>query len=193
MTDLDASTRVDRAALVRRAFLELVAERGFHGASMSSVAQRAGVAAGTIYVHYASKDELVLAVYRDVKRELGSAAVAEVDSDTPPRMRFETMWRNVLAHLSADPDRARFLIQVDASPYSAPAHADVLADRDDPLMAAASTNDMVEVLVDLPPDVLYDLGFGPAVRLAASRAGEPPLDEDELARLVEACWRAITR
>jgi TetR/AcrR family transcriptional repressor of multidrug resistance operon len=193
MTDLDASTRVDRAALVRRAFLELVAERGFHGASMSSVAQRAGVAAGTIYVHYASKDELVLAVYRDVKRELGSAAVATVDSDTPPRMRFETMWRNVLAHLSADPDRARFLIQVDASPYSAPAHTDVLADRDDPLMAAASTNDMVEVLVDLPPDVLYDLGFGPAVRLAASRAGEPPLDEDELARLVEACWRAITR
>lgn len=160
---------------------------------MSSVAQRAGVAAGTIYVHHASKDELVVAVYRDVKRELGSAAVANVDPAGPPPARFETMWRNVLAHLSADPNRARFLIQVDASPYFAPAHADVLADRDDPLLAAASTDDMVEVLIDLPPDVLYDLGFGPAVRLAASRAGEPPLDEDELARLVEACWRAITR
>ncbi len=193
MRDIAAPTRVDRAALVRRAFLELVAERGFHGASMSSVAQRAGVAAGTIYVHHASKDELVVAVYRDVKRELGSAAVANVDPAGPPPARFETMWRNVLAHLSADPNRARFLIQVDASPYFAPAHADVLADRDDPLLAAASTDDMVEVLIDLPPDVLYDLGFGPAVRLAASRAGEPPLDEDELARLVEACWRAITR
>lgn len=193
MSDIAAPTRVDRAALVRRAFLELVAERGFHGASMSSVAQRAGVAAGTIYVHHASKDELVLAVYRDVKRELGSAAVANVDPSDPPPARFETMWRNVLAHLSADPDRARFLIQVDASPYFAPAHTDVLGDRDDPLLAAASANDMVEVLIDLPPDVQYDLGFGPAVRLAASRAGEPPLDEDELARLVDACWRAITR
>ena len=44
MSDIATPTRVDRAALVRQAFLELVAERGFHGASMSSVAQRAGVA-----------------------------------------------------------------------------------------------------------------------------------------------------
>lgn len=193
MSDIAAPAQVDRAALVRQAFLELVAERGFHGASMSSVAQRAGVATGTIYVHHASKDELVLAVYRDVKRELGSAAVADVDPADPPPARFETMWRNVLAHLSADPDRARFLIQVDASPYFAPVHTDVPADRDDPLLAAASATDMVEVLIDLPPDVVYELGFGPAVRLAASRAGEPPLDEDELARFVNACWRAITR
>jgi len=193
MTDTTALTRVDRAALVRRAFLELVAERGFHGASMSAVAQRAGVAAGTIYVHYASKDELVLAVYRDVKHGLGSAATAEVDPAASPRERFEAMWRNVVTHLADDPDRARFLIQVDSSPYAGTAHAEVLADADDPLLAAASAVDMAGVLTNLPPEVLYDLGFGPAVRLAAARAEAPALDDKGRERLVEACWRAITR
>ena len=36
------TTRVDRAALVRRALVELVAERGFRGTSMGAVAERAG-------------------------------------------------------------------------------------------------------------------------------------------------------
>jgi len=34
---------------------------GFHGASMGAVAREAGVATGTAYTHYASKDDLVLA------------------------------------------------------------------------------------------------------------------------------------
>lgn len=83
----NARPKVDRAQRVRRAFLELVAERGFH-ASMMAVAARAGVAAGTIYVHHASKDELVLAVYREIKRDLGAAAVAGIHSTARPEDRF---------------------------------------------------------------------------------------------------------
>ena len=72
--------RPDRAAAVRAALRKLVAERGFHGASMSAVASEAGVATGTAYVHYASKDELVHAAYLEAKRELGAAAVAAPSS-----------------------------------------------------------------------------------------------------------------
>ncbi|NNF64568.1 MAG: TetR family transcriptional regulator, partial [Acidimicrobiia bacterium] len=57
---MSPSTKVDRAALVRRAVVELVAENGFRGASMAAIAAHAGVATGTAYVHYSSKDELVV-------------------------------------------------------------------------------------------------------------------------------------
>jgi AcrR family transcriptional regulator len=43
--------KADRAAAVRAALRTLVAERGFHGASMGAVAREAGVATGTAYVH----------------------------------------------------------------------------------------------------------------------------------------------
>ncbi|MGD2044134.1 MAG: helix-turn-helix domain-containing protein, partial [Acidimicrobiia bacterium] len=62
------TTRVDRAALVRRAMVEVVAEQGLNGASMSLVAKRAGVATGTPYVHYDSKDDLLIASFVEAKR-----------------------------------------------------------------------------------------------------------------------------
>lgn len=185
-----ASARVDRAAAVRAALRTLVARSGFHGASMSGVAAEAGVAAGTAYVHYASKDELVLATYLEVKRDLGAAAIAGVDPTAPADERFRAMWHGIHRYLSADPDRARFLIQVDGSPYAKTAHARAMAAADDPIAAEAGRADLAARLASLPVQVLYDLGFGPAVRLAA--AGEP-LDADALDALAQACWRAVTR
>jgi TetR/AcrR family transcriptional regulator, multidrug resistance operon repressor len=54
---------VDRSAAVRSALRTLVARNGFHGTSMSAVASQVGAAAGTAYIHYASKDESALAAY----------------------------------------------------------------------------------------------------------------------------------
>ena len=77
-TDTAGSPPVDRAALVRDALRRVVAERGFHGASMSAVAKAAGVATGTAYVHYESKDELVIAAYLELKQQLGLIAAAAI-------------------------------------------------------------------------------------------------------------------
>jgi len=184
------SPRVDRAAAVRAALRRLVARNGFHGASMSAVAAEAGVAAGTAYVHYASKDDLVLAAYLEVKRELGTAAVADLDPTAAAEARFLHMWHRIHRHLAADPDRARFLIQVNGSPYARTAHEMAMATDGDPMMAEAAKPDMTSKLVSLPPEVLYDLGFGPAVRLAAEGKRVPT---SVLNTLAQACWRAITK
>lgn len=53
------SRRVDRA--IRSAVLELLAERGYGGATIDAVSARAGVTRPTIYRRYASKAELVAA------------------------------------------------------------------------------------------------------------------------------------
>ena len=156
---------------------------------MSAVAAEAGVAAGTAYVHYASKDELVLATYLETKRDLGEAAAAAVDPAAEPRTRFIQLWLAVHDHVAADPDRARFLVQVDGSPYARAAHDAALAEGDDPLLAQAAAPDMAPLLAPLPLEVLYDLGLGPAVRLVA---GGFALDREQLEQAAQACWRSIT-
>ncbi|MBA3251605.1 MAG: TetR family transcriptional regulator [Geodermatophilaceae bacterium] len=180
----------DRAGAVRAAFVSLVAQHGFHGASMGAVAALAAVATGTAYVHYSSKEELLYSAYLDVKRKLGLAAAAAVDHDAPPQQRFEQLWQGVHDHLAADRDRARFLVQVDASPYAEAAHERAMAVDGDPLLAAATAPDMVELFLPLPPRVLYDLAIGPVVRLVA--AGRD-LDPEVLGTLRQACWQATTR
>ncbi len=178
---------LDRPARIRQALRALVADRGFHGASMQAVAKAAGVAAGTAYVHYGSKDELVIDAYRELKSQLSAAAVHEVDLALPPADRFLALWHNIHRFLADQPERARFLLQVDVSPYAAPAH-DAVLDRhpDDPL--AAAMDDVLDLLVDLPPLVLFDLAVGPAIRLVAS---EVQLDPAAVDRLARSCWRAV--
>jgi AcrR family transcriptional regulator len=45
---------------------ELIEEDGYGGASVLAIADRAGVAAGTLYRHFASKEELFVEVFRSV-------------------------------------------------------------------------------------------------------------------------------
>ncbi len=183
-------TRRDRAAEVRAALVRLVSRQGFHGTSMAAVAKEAGVATGTAYVHYDSKDELVYAAYVEAKRELGQAATAGLDAHDP-EARFRQLWFGVLEHLAAHPDRARFLLQVDTSPYAAEAHQRSLTEGDgDDLMAVATSSGIVERLAPLPLLVLFDLALGPVIRLVAS--GER-LDRAQLDELSTSCWRAATR
>jgi AcrR family transcriptional regulator len=185
------STEVtDRAAAVRAAMCAVVADRGLHDASMATVARAAGVATGTAYVHYSSKEALLLATYVEVKRTLGDAAVAPVDPDAPAEERFEQLWRAAHDHLVAHSDHARFLVQIESSPLAAAAHDLAMATEGDALMAASAAPDLVEQFVDLPPAVLFDLSVGPIVRLVASGR---ELDADQLAALATASWRAVTR
>ena len=171
------------------ALRQLVARRGFHGASMSAVAAEAGVATGTAYVHYRSKDDLVIATYVEVKRDLGHAAVDQLDPQQPEAEQFRSLWRAIHDHLAADRDRARFLVQVEASPYAVQAHAASLDSLDDPLLGLIADSPLGRRLAPLPLTVLYDLGIGPAVRLAAAPTAVPTTDLDAIAA---ASWRAIT-
>jgi AcrR family transcriptional regulator len=181
---------LDRAAAVRRALRALVARHGFHGASMSAVAKAAGVATGTTYTHYASKDELVVAAYLETKAELHAAATAGLDAATDAAARFRAIWLATYRHLSANKEHALFLLQVDASPYRAEAHDAALAAAGDPLLEEVSAPDIAGRLQPLPLDVLYELGLAPAVRLAVTAT---ELSDEHLAAAADACWRAVSR
>ncbi|MFF3883582.1 TetR/AcrR family transcriptional regulator [Streptomyces sp. NPDC001914] len=180
----------DRAAAVRGALRTLVADHGFHGASMSAVAKEAGVATGTAYTHYASKDALVVAAYCETKADLAVAITAGLDLTAPPQERFHAVWLSCYHYLTANPVHARFLLQVEHSPYRLAAHEAALTNDNDPLLAQVARPDMAAWLVPLPLDVLYELALSPAVRLAA---GGVELAPDELDLVAEGCWRAISK
>lgn len=155
---------------------------------MSAVATQAGVATGTAYVHYASKDDLVLATYLEVKTELGAAVLDGYESDAAPSERYRHLVHGAYEHLSAEPERARFLTQMEESPYHGAAHEQLVA-QGDPLAEEALRPDLVELLVPLPGEVIYAMSLGVVVRLVAAGASLTPA---ELDTLTDATWRAIT-
>jgi len=180
----------DRAAAVRRAVRTLIARRGFDGASMNAVAVEAGVATGTAYTHFASKVDLVLAAYVETKGQLAYAAAAGLDRSASPHVRFRRLWLAAYRHLAANREHALFLLQVDCSPHRISAHEAAMSRDGDPFLEQVAAPDMAACLLPLPLEVLYELGLGPAVRLAA---GEVELGAGELTMIADACWRAISR
>lgn len=85
--------RVDRA--VKRAELAAAAatvfsERGVAGTAVSDIVRAAGVAQGTFYLYFDSKDDVLLAVAEQFVAEVGTAvaaAVAGPETPAPDRLR----------------------------------------------------------------------------------------------------------
>lgn len=153
---------------------------------MTAVADRAGVATGTAYVHYQSKDDLVLGAYVEVKAAL--AAIAATASGGSPRELFNSIWLAIHSHLATDPVQAQFLVQVESSPYAVAAHEAALGSAG--LLEEDQFAALKNALVALPPLVLWDLGMGPAIRAVAFGT---ELTAGELDELAAACWRAVGR
>lgn len=90
-------TRAELVATARSVFLE----RGFHGASLDEIADRAGYSKGAVYSNFASKDDLFLAVL-DAQLERRARVFVDVMLD---EHRLEDSLRAV-ARSMFDADRA---------------------------------------------------------------------------------------
>jgi AcrR family transcriptional regulator len=75
---LDAATR-------------LFAERGLTAAPTSKISKLAGVAEGTLFTYFKTKDDLINALYREIKLELADAMM----SDFPRKKNIRTKLRHV--------------------------------------------------------------------------------------------------
>jgi AcrR family transcriptional regulator len=79
MTEIITGTR----ERLLRAAREVIEQGGYEAASVIAIAERAGVAAGTLYRHFSSKEELFVEVFRSVcageQRAMSAAAWALPD------------------------------------------------------------------------------------------------------------------
>jgi AcrR family transcriptional regulator len=187
----------DKQATILQAALELIAERGFHGAPMSLVAQRAGVSAGIIYHYFASKDELIHALYNEVEVGFRGALLVGRPQALPLAEAFQRVWLIAYHFYRTHPHEARFLEQYKHSPFyqAASAPAELLADGDFAFLAELFDGDPAErPLKDLPLDVVYELTLGVAARVAHRHATDATtISDDQLAEIAAACWQAVAR
>jgi TetR/AcrR family fatty acid metabolism transcriptional regulator len=87
---------------ILRAAIDVFAERGFFSAQVADVARAAGVAAGTVYLYFRSKDDILASIFERTMREAfaeGRAALADVRD---PSERLRTFARLHLARFGRD-------------------------------------------------------------------------------------------
>jgi AcrR family transcriptional regulator len=90
-----------------RAAASIVAREGMEAATTAAIAAEAGVAEGTLYRHFDSKDDLLIAAYRHMKQEVFLDATG-VDTDAPPPERLKRMWKAIYLAYRANRDAFSF-------------------------------------------------------------------------------------
>jgi len=92
--------RPKRDAILRAA-IDVFAGRGYFGAQVADVARAAGVAAGTVYLYFKSKDDLLVSIFERTMRE-GLAEGQAVAAVRDPRERLRRLARLHLERLGRD-------------------------------------------------------------------------------------------
>ena len=190
--------RPDKRRDIVRAALQIIAEQGFHGAPMAMIAERAGVAAGTIYCYFESKDILIKELYREVEGKLLEALREGYLTERPIRERFLHLGVGLLKYWSTHPLEFKYMEQFHNSPYGADLRRGRFAKEfhDDDLLYMALFEQGVaqQVIKDLPDIVLFALAFGPLIALTRDHIlGFIELDAPLIEKTIAACWDGIKR
>lgn len=75
--------------------LELVVKQGIQGTPMSQVVKTSGVAVGTIYHYFSSKEEILNALYLHLKEDFGQALTKNFNPEVYYQSTFEQIWSNL--------------------------------------------------------------------------------------------------
>jgi TetR/AcrR family transcriptional regulator, fatty acid metabolism regulator protein len=81
----------DKYQRILDAAIEVIAEHGFFHSRVAEIADRAGVADGTIYLYFKNKDELLMAAIDSAFHRFIRRAKAALDQLTDPREKLRRM------------------------------------------------------------------------------------------------------
>jgi AcrR family transcriptional regulator len=194
---LDVMKKVDKRTEIIQAALDLIVERGFHGASMAMIAEKAAVGAGTIYHYFESKEALINELYQELEKKVMVALQEGYPLSKSIKERFIHLGTTLLKYFIAHPLYFRYIEQYHNSPYG-------VSLRRDKILSKTGNRDIFkdlfeegiaqQVMKDLPLITLFALAFGPLVDLARDHTlGFIILDDTLIAQIVEACWDGIKR
>ncbi len=165
---------------------ELIEEGGYGAASVIAIADRAGVAAGTLYRHFASKEELFVEVFRSVctrEERAMRGAGSRMPAGATAARRLELVLTTFAERALRNPRLAWALI---AEPVDPMVDAERLAYREryaelvaEQLRAGIAAHELPEQNVELTAAALVG-GCGEALVGPLSPVGRPDLEAGEI-------------
>lgn len=186
----------DKRILLLESALELIRENGFHGTPVSSVAKHAGVAAGTVYTYFKSKDELIVALYHYVKAGLLSEISAKDPTSDPFERRFFALWNNLIEVYLNKPAFQNFLEQFISSPYNSPEVQSGPDPWGDWLFQFFKDGVDSKALKPLSPNILAVMVMGSVISLVRYRVyfkSKKSFAEQELQLIPQMVWDGIRK
>ena len=105
----------DKRNAILDAATRLFAERGLTAAPTSEISKLAGVAEGTLFTYFQTKDDLINALYREIKLELADAMMSDFPRKKSVGTRLRHVWDRWVNWGVANPEQQKVLAQLTVS------------------------------------------------------------------------------
>ncbi|KXU80531.1 TetR/AcrR family transcriptional regulator [Aeromonas enteropelogenes] len=184
----------DKRRQILDAALALCAEDGLQGAATARIAKAAGVANGTLFHHFPSKEALILQLYQDVKQHMG-AAICEADPALSLREQTRHYWQLAMAWMLAHPNELKFVLGFFHSPMLArETRSKVLNDALRFLPALLAQGQASGELMQAPAPLMLEVCQGQFLACASLFVDQPELGQDAhwQASAFSLFWSAIS-
>ncbi|MGV3764565.1 MAG: TetR/AcrR family transcriptional regulator [Chitinophagaceae bacterium] len=111
------SKNTDKKQELLSAALKLFVANGFHGTPTSMIAKEAGVAHGTLFHYFKTKDELVVALYIRIKLDMGTCTAPFLEKDIPLKEKLRSIFTASIKWGLEHRDEFQFIEQFHHSPF----------------------------------------------------------------------------
>ena len=102
----------DKPQQIIDAAVRVFARNGFYNSRVSDIAREAGIASGTIYLYFKTKDEILVTLFREKMAAFVSELRAEIARERDPEAKIRRLVRLHFEVLEASPDMAE-VVQVE--------------------------------------------------------------------------------
>lgn len=105
----------DKRNAILSAAVRLFAERGLAATPTSAISKEAGVAEGSLFTYFATKDDLVNALYCEIKLELADALMSGFPRKKSVRAKMQHIWDCFVNWGVSNPKEHEVLAQLEVS------------------------------------------------------------------------------
>ena len=108
---------IDKKTAIMESALKLFTERGFHGTSTAQISKEAGIATGTLFNYFPTKEDLINSLYFEVKGQLSQSMGKEIEAQNTFQDKLRKIWSNLIKWGADNQEEFLFVGQFCSSPY----------------------------------------------------------------------------
>jgi len=175
--------------------LTLFVNQGIDATSTASIAKHAGVANGTLFHHFPSKEALVLALYKSIKQDFALQIKPFQLEANQLKQQAKQVWDQAIEWAVINADKQQFCLQV--SQYhqlSSQVKAQVLAEEFGYLPLLIDFGQRHNIIANYPLQLMVDNAHGQFISSSMYLTNHPELVQDTLHReaIFEMFWKAFS-
>ena len=183
-------TEMQTDAIVNAA-IEQINKLGFSGISISKIAKEANVSPATIYIYFENKEDLLTAIYKDIRKQAEGAVLTNIDESMSIKEQFKAIWFNSFSFYLNHPEYIQYRKQFEQTRMMKDIETNQF-ELNKYIVEILTKGIEDKIIQDSPIPLLISFAFIPIITLIGLHFDNITImDEKEITNACEIAWKSI--